>query len=453
MHALEALKNLVTQKDLAEQESSGRDNRIRAWEVKPKADFKGPTGLDACSPAVAIFDATARSFAKQPPAISSLDASLRRPTKTTSIEKILVTGGTGFIGGAVLAELIHSKHWHQTLIMVRGANPKDARDRIVRSLKRFLPDEPIEEMLLDDQIIVAGLEDAKSLLNEPRMANVSHVIHSAAVTAFSNHPRIRAINVDACLEFVEVLKKCARVQRFVNVGTAWCVGMDVEKLVTEDGDQGSAKHIVPYTESKLEFERTVRRLHPDFPFVSARPSIVVGHTQYGTQPSGSIYWVFRSVHVLGKFTCSFDQRMDVVPVDWVAQALMGLALKEELSFDTYHLSAGESSYSTIAQLDDAIAEGRNVQPTTRAHYMSVDDRQLTKAVYDKRKMLGDANPWLLSRALGLYAKFADSGVLFDNQRTLWEGIASPPPFHSYAAMCARTSENTSLAAQMEDDFK
>jgi nucleoside-diphosphate-sugar epimerase len=255
------------------------------------------------------------------------------------------------------------------------------------------------------------------------------------------------------MQFVEVLKSCARVQRFVNVGTAWCVGMDVDKVVAEDGDQGSAKHVVPYTESKLEFERTVRRVHPDFPFVSARPSIVVGHTKYGTQPSGSIYWVFRSVHVLGKFTCSFDERMDVVPVDWVAQALMGLAFKDELSFDTYHLSAGESSYSTIAQLDDAIAEGRNVAPTTRAHYMSVDDRQLTKAVYEKRKQLGDANPWLLSRALGLYARFAESGVLFDNQRTLWEGIVPPPPFHTYAANCARTSENTSLSAQMEDDFK
>jgi nucleoside-diphosphate-sugar epimerase len=454
MHALETLKKLVSQKDVADQvRPAARDTRIRAWEVKPKADFKSPADFEQIPSAGAHFDATARSLARCVTPVSSLDASLMRRTRTTSVEKILVTGGTGFIGGAVLAELINTTYWPQTLIMVRGATPAEARERIVRSLKRFLPDAPIESMLSDDQLIFAGLEDATSLIKEPRIRDVTHVIHSAAVTAFSNHPRIRAINVDASLKFVEVLKACARVQRFVNVGTAWCVGMDVEKLVTEDGEQGSAKHLVPYTESKLEFERLVRRLHADFPFVSARPSIVVGHTRYGTQPSGSIYWVFRSVHVLGKFTCSFDQPMDVVPVDWVAQALMGLAFKEELSFDTYHLSAGEESYSTIAQLDDAIAEGRNVMPTTRAHYVAVDDRQLTKAVYEKRKMLGDANPWLLSRALGLYARFAESGVLFDNSRTLWEGITSPPPFHTYAATCARTSENTSLSAQMEDDFK
>ncbi len=405
-------------------------------------DFEGATS--SVAPAVA---------SKSTDPVCSLDPSKMQITRSTSVDKLLVTGGTGFIGGAVLAELIDSEYWPRTLIMVRAGDINEARNRIVHSLERFMPETVVDDLLSDDQIIVAGLEDANRLLTDPRISGVSHVIHSAAVTAFSNHPRIRAINVDASLAFVEVLKKCARIQRFTNVGTAWCVGMDVDKLVAEDCDFGSSTHIVPYTESKLEFERTVRRLHPDFPFVSARPSIVVGHTRYGTQPSGSIYWVFRSVQVLGRFSCGFDDRMDVVPVDWVAQALVGLTTKQKLSYNMYHLSSGETAYSTISQLDSAIAEGRKVSPHGRSGYLKVDDRQLTKAVYEKRKMLGDANPWLLSKALGLYARFAESGVVFDNRRTLAEGIGSPPPFYTYAAMCARTSESTSLMAQMEDDFK
>lgn len=385
--------------------------------------------------------------------LSSVDESRMRVTTTTSIGKLLVTGGTGFIGGAVLAELFDGPYWSQTLIMVRAANLIEARTRLIASLKRFLPDSPVDAKINDDQIIVGGLEDVQQLLTDPRAKDITHVIHSAAVTAFSNHPRIREINVDASLKLVEVLKSCARVQRFINVGTAWCVGMDVEKLVVEDNDCGSDHHVVPYTKSKLEFERAVRRQHPDFPFVSARPSIVVGHTKYGTLPSGSIYWVFRSVHVLGRYTCAFDGRLDVVPVDWVAQSLVGLILKEQLSFDMYHLSTGDSSYSTLQLLDSAIAEGRNVSPYGWDGYVKVNDRQLTQAVYEKRRMLGDANPWLLSRALAIYTQFAESGVLFDNQRTLFEGIKSPPPFHSYAAICARTSEGTSLMAQMQDDFK
>ena len=256
--------------------------------------------------------ATPHSICKSAKPVDSLDVSKMRRTTSTSIEKILVTGGTGFIGGAVLAELIISDYWSKTLIMVRAPNQKEARERIIRSLKRFLPDMPIDGLVCDHQIVVAGLEDDKLLLDEPRMRGVSHVIHAAAVTAFSNHPRIRAINVDASLKFVEVLRTCARIQRFVNVGTAWCVGMDIDKLVVEDGGQGSSTHLVPYTESKLEFERTVRRVHPDFPFVSARPSIVVGHTRFGTQPSGSIYWVFRSVQILAKFTCSYCHNINAL---------------------------------------------------------------------------------------------------------------------------------------------
>ena len=450
MHGLDALKSLVIRDDEAERERSVRGNRVRAWEAKGRGE---PNGLTALAPQPAADIECDASIRHAAASFAACDLPRMKKTRAGAIEKILVTGGTGFIGGAVLTELIAGPNWAQTLIMVRAGDVKEGRARIIRSLQRFLPDAPLEDLVSEDQIIVAGLEDVTRLLDDPRVRGVSHVIHSAAVTAFSNHPRIRAINVDASMQFVAVLKECAKVQRFINVGTAWCVGMDVEKLVCEDGEQGSKTHIVPYTESKLEFERTVRRVHPDFPFVSARPSIVVGHTEYGTAPSGSIYWVFRSVQVLGAFTCEFDGKMDVVPVDWVARALIKLMSKEELSFDTYHLSAGRKSYSTVGQLDSAIAEGRNMQPHGRDGYKTVNDRNLTKAVYDKRKSLGDANPWLLSRALGLYARFAESGVLFDNGRTLFEGIEPPPPFHTYAATCARTSEGASLASQMEDDFK
>jgi hypothetical protein len=70
-----------------------------------------------------------------------------------------------------------------------------------------------------------------------------------------------------------------------------------------------------------------------------------------------------------------------------------------------------------------------------------------------RKRLGNANPWLLTHALNIYGKFAQSGTVFDNSHTLMEGISPPPPFFTYAGLCAATAESTSLAAQMEVDFK
>ena len=370
-----------------------------------------------------------------------------------SVGAILVTGGTGFIGGAVLSEIYNTPHWPQILILVRAASIAEARQRIAASLRRFLRDGFDDANLADHQVLIGGLEDADVLARDPRLAAVTHVIHGAAVTSFANHPRINAINVDATLAFITMVRANCPLARFINIGTAWCVGLDQQRIVFEGECGHSDSHVVPYTKSKLELERRVRTTFPDLPFISARPSIVVGHTELGTQPSGSIYWVFRSAQLIGRFTCSFDERVDVVPVDWVAQAIVQLAFKRQLWHDTYHLSAGETSHSTIGDLDRAIAQGRNMPPVGRQGYRRIGLKDLAKAVYHERASLGDANPILLAKALAIYAHFAESGVVFENSRALGEGIPPPPPFYTYAALCARTSEATSLADQMADDFK
>ena len=67
--------------------------------------------------------------------LSSLDQSRMRITTTTSIGKLLVTGGTGFIGGAVLAELFEGPYWALTLVMIRAANLEEARNRLIASAR------------------------------------------------------------------------------------------------------------------------------------------------------------------------------------------------------------------------------------------------------------------------------------------------------------------------------
>jgi nucleoside-diphosphate-sugar epimerase len=228
--------------------------------------------------------------------------------------------------------------------------------------------------------------------------------------------------------------------------------MRTAEIVPEAADVPEGAHVVPYTASKLEFERRVREEFPNLNFVSARPSIVVGHTKLGTKPSGSIYWVFRSTFLLGQFTCSYAEMLDVVPVDWVAIALVRLATTRKLKFKNYHLSSGKQWASSIAQIDEAIATGIN-QTANGRDYRQVGPEELAKTVRAKRSRLGKANPWLLTHALTVYGKFAQTGTVFDNRHTLMEGVPSPPPFFTYAGLCAATAESTSLVAQMEDDFK
>jgi nucleoside-diphosphate-sugar epimerase len=385
--------------------------------------------------------------------VAKAEAACARAVSGAMIGKLLITGGTGFIGGAVLAELLTSPMWSKTLILARGNVAASARDRIIQSLKRFHPGLPLEALVAEDQILVGALDDTAELASDHRLADVTHVIHAAAVTSFSANPKIRAVNVDASLAFVKLLTERAAVTRFLNVGTAWCVGMRGAGVVTEEADPVMGEHTVPYTESKIDFERAVRALFPDLAFVSARPSIVVGHTTLGTSPSGSIYWVFRSGQLMGRFTAGYDDRIDVVPVDWVANALLQLISKRHLAQDTYHLSAGSQGASTFAEIDVSISRGRRVPPNGRTGYRQVTKAELSASVYAMRDRFGDAKPKLLSKALCVYGDFARSGTMFDNRRTLAEGIDAPPPFCSYAGLCASTAESSSISAQMEDDFK
>jgi nucleoside-diphosphate-sugar epimerase len=385
--------------------------------------------------------------------VAKAEAVRSRSASVAMIGKLLVTGGTGFIGGAVLAELLTTSLWPKTLILARGNDTKSALERIVQSLQRFHPDLPVSALVDERQIVVGALDDRTALATDERIADITHVIHAAAVTSFSASPKIRAINVDASLAYVQLLTERASVKRFLNVGTAWCVGLRGAGVVPAEDDPVMGRHAVPYTQSKIEFERAVRATFPDLEFVSARPSIVVGHTTLGTSPSGSIYWVFRSGQLMGKFTADYDDRIDVVPVDWVAGALLKLISKRQLAQSTYHLSAGSLGSSTIADIDNAIALGRNVAPNGRTGYEQVNKAGLSAAVYAMRDRLGDAKPKLLSKALCVYGEFAGSGTMFDNRHTLAEGIDAPPPFFSYANTCASTAESSSISAQMEDDFK
>jgi hypothetical protein len=156
--------------------------------------------------------------------------------------------------------------------------------------------------------------------------------------------------------------------------------------------------------------------------------------------------------LLERWTVAPEGRIDVVPVDWAARALIELAIKPVLKHPLYHLSAGPTHASTFAELDAAIALGRGVAPILpRYRQATLEELAAMSGEYNAR--LGPCHPRIMQRAIRLYGAFAALNMTFRNDRLIEEGVAPPPPFAAYADLCAATSERLAIAEQMMADFK
>ena len=367
--------------------------------------------------------------------------------------RLLLTGATGFLGGAIAAELAGSAHWDNARFLVRAASREEGAARLRTTLARFEVAAEQIERVSAAQIILGDFADPDAIFQDPALAQITHVINCAAIATFSNHPLLWPINVDGTFAFAKRLSETARLQRFVHVGTAMCVGPDAPNPVPEGYQPaGPVRHLVPYTETKIIIEERMQRELPQLPLVQARPTIVVGHSRLGTRPSASIYWVFRTAQLLERFTVAPDDRIDVVPVDWTAQALVALATKPSLKHGFYHLAAGPQHASIFTELDIAMARGRGTAPVReRYRQASLDELSAMRGQY--QTLLGPCHPRIMERAIRLYGQFAALNMTFRNEHLIDEGIAPPPPFAQYADVCAATSESETIAEQMLADFK
>lgn len=366
----------------------------------------------------------------------------------------LITGATGFVGGAVAVAALRAGHGPRLLLLARALSDQSSRARLIANLRRLGATDQELRTLGDNFVVEADLADPDAFSRATQLNAVLRVIHAAALPTFSNNPAIASINVEGTLALAHALNLDC-LERFLFVGTAMAVGPSLRRgsIIEESEELGAEDdHLVPYTASKAKAERRLRDELPNLPLVVARPSIVVGHTQLGVTPSQSIFWVFLVGHMLGAFTCEYDDFVDVVPADWCANVLLQLATRERLEHDVYHVSAGRESSVTIDEIDQAMAHARRVAPNAGA-YRKIDKSGLIDMLPQMKRIAPEANRRLLLRAMQLYGGFAELNYVFNNDRLRGAGLDSSPPLTSYLSRCVETARGISIADQMKWDFK
>jgi len=272
---------------------------------------------------------------------------------------VLLTGATGFVGMELLARYLERSD-RRIVALIRAPSDEAARARLDRVLFDLLGSraarhrDRVQAFAADLTVTGLGLTPGA---RERIACQVSTIIHSAASVSFTLPiEEARQINVEGTrrmLEFAEAARQCGGLERYGHISTAYVAGTHAGRFAEHDLDVGQHFHN-SYERSKFESEQLVRA-HDALPFTILRPSIVVGDSRNGwTSAFNVLYWPLRAF-ARGLFTAIPaipSAPVDVVSVDYVADAIHTLCESDGGIGETYHLTAGPnaSTMGEIAQL-------------------------------------------------------------------------------------------------------
>ena len=270
---------------------------------------------------------------------------------------ILLTGATGFVGMTVLARLLADGHEVHCLVRAADDGEADARLRAVMAR--------VKAPTAGRAVAIAGDITSEQLgLGERHAeiaARVGTVIHSAASVSFDLPiDEARAINVQGTRRVMDLARAVPDLERFTYVSTAYVAG-DRRGTVYED-DHRCGRFRNSYERSKHEAEALVR--DSGLPWTIARPSIVVGERETGWTASFNVLYAPLRALSAGAYPVIPARRrapLDVVPIDYVADAVVALTMHPEAVAGTFHLTAGEHT-STIGEVGEMAVEGLAQDP-------------------------------------------------------------------------------------------
>ena len=82
---------------------------------------------------------------------------------------LLITGVTGFLGGAALEKILHQETRLDLLLLVRADSPEAGLERVKENMRKFNIAEEKLAMLRQQHILLGDLASPEHFLNDPRL--------------------------------------------------------------------------------------------------------------------------------------------------------------------------------------------------------------------------------------------------------------------------------------------
>ena len=353
---------------------------------------------------------------------------------------LFFTGASGLLGGQLLARLLLQRR--RVAVLVRPSATASGRERIETVLAR--EEEAVGTTLPRPVVLEGDLTAPQCGLSDADLdwmrRNCSAVLHSAASLEFLGKDRAAEpwrTNVDGTRMLLD-LTRAAGIDEFHHVSTAYVCGLSPGPIA-EAASTGSHGFRNDYEASKHEAESLVRAA----PFLRSptfyRPAVIVGDSRTGATATyhGLMAMLqlmvvivrnlpadetgFRKVDL--RLSMTGDEKRNMIPVDWTAEAIARLLADPRTRGRTIHLAP--SRPITMRQIIDYTSSYLNSGGVEFCGPRALDDLNEIESVAYSGKSLYEA-----------YEQ-TDPVFVMDNLRELLPDLPCPiidePMLHRFLA--------------------
>jgi thioester reductase-like protein len=269
---------------------------------------------------------------------------------------VVITGVTGFLGSQIAARLLERDD-RSLLCFVRASSSDDAlrrgREAVAVALGR--PLKPLELSCLrcvrgDIETAYFGLAPT---VHDSLAAGVEEIFHCAASTRLDRPLRearwTNVRGVQTVYAFAVQAASQGGFRRLHHVSSAYVVGNATGSVKAEPlpVDDGHPRYRNTYEQTKAEAELWLqsRSLVPTTVY---RPTVIVGDSSNGWTTSRTA--VHYAIHLMASDWLRFvpgasSSRLDCVPGDFVADAILALGSRDDSDGEIYHITAGDRALS------------------------------------------------------------------------------------------------------------
>ncbi|MFL6230834.1 MAG: SDR family oxidoreductase [Pyrinomonadaceae bacterium] len=258
----------------------------------------------------------------------------------TTNETIFLTGFPGFIAGRLIERL--AADGGSFLLLVQPAFVERARAEIAQLAARLGAD-AARFRIVEGDITQARL-GMSSVDYESAIEETTTIFHLAAIYDLGVGKEIATrVNVEGTQGVNEFSRAVKQLGRYHYVSTCYVAGRR-EGVIHEDELRHEAGFRNHYEETKYLAEVGVEELKRELPVTIHRPSVVCGDSRTGeTAKYDGVYYLIKYLLMQPKLLSlanigNRDVQLNVVPVDFVVEAMAALARDERAAGATVQLA-------------------------------------------------------------------------------------------------------------------